>query len=220
MTTRRTLVIELILLTMAALLLLPGNAWGTWREIRHEIPVTPEQRIRLDFSVAELEIVGHEGRLVVVEIEARCRWSRDDCEEGLENLRIDTDSTDRKVFVELEGLPRWYKENIEIDGVIRVPRGQALEVDLGVGQIRIEGMASDLDVELGVGEVEVRAARRTTGRVRLDAGVGETHLIGADKGQLERRSLFVGSEVSWDEGEGEARIDVEVGVGEIDVRLE
>jgi hypothetical protein len=210
----------LILAALTALLLLPSSAYGTWREIRSEIPVAAGQRIRLDFSVAELEVLGHDGRNVVVEIEARCRWSRDDCEEGLEDLRIDTDTTDRKLIVELEGLPRWFKEKIEIEGTIRVPKGQALEIDLGVGEIRVEGMASDLRIELGVGEVDVRMSRDVVSRITLDAGVGEANLFGDDATHQGRRSLFVGSEVSWDEGGGEARIDIEVGVGEIVVLLD
>lgn len=217
---RRILTPTLLLLAATAFLLAPTSAFGTWRDIRSEIPVTTEQRIRLEFSVAELEVLGHDGRNVVVEIEARCRWSRGDCEGGLEDLRIDIDTTDRKLIVELEGLPRWYKEHIEIEGTIRVPRGQELEIDMGVGEVRVEGMTGDLHVELGVGEVEVRTSREILGRIMLDTGVGEAHLFGDDGTSQGRRSFFVGSEVAWDEGDGEARIDIEVGVGEIVVRLD
>jgi hypothetical protein len=56
--------------------------------------------------------------------------------------------------------------------------------------------------------------------VYLDAGIGETELLVPDGWIHAERSFLVGSETSWRRGPGDAQVHVDVGVGEIVVRLD
>ena len=52
----------------------------------------------------------------------------------------------------------------------------------------------------------------------IDAGIGDVS-IRHRGGRLET-SGFIGNELSWDEGDGPARIELELGVGEVALRLQ
>ena len=95
-----------------------------------------------------------------------------------------------------------------------------LEIDLGMGSLEISGPESDLWVDMGVGKVEAWLPRETVGLVSLNVGVGKAELFGAGPRVESRRSFLVGGEAYWDDGPGRARIHIDLGVGEIAVRLE
>jgi hypothetical protein len=56
--------------------------------------------------------------------------------------------------------------------------------------------------------------------IYLDTGIGETELLVPEGWVRAERSFLVGSETSWRDGPGDARVHVDVGVGEIVVRLD
>jgi hypothetical protein len=91
---------------------------------------------------------------------------------------------------------------------------------MGVGSLDVEGMRGEVSLDLGVGQVEVTMPAASVGSVRLDAGVGETSLRLPEGRVDERRSLLIGGEIRWDEGKGGSDVWVDVGVGEVNVRLE
>ncbi len=211
-----------ILIALAGCLLATA-AWAGQRskEISTSFGVQAGQAVRLDLSVGEIRIQGADIDRVEAELQVECRWGSDeDCERLLEKVELESRSTERRRIVEVVSDSSWRKTKLEIEGDFRVPRGAALEVDMGVGELEVEGVERDLIVDLGVGEVMIRMPASKVGSVGLDAGVGEAELIGSG-GRIEgRRSLLVGSEIYWDEGEGQARVRVDVGVGEITVWLE
>ena len=91
---------------------------------------------------------------------------------------------------------------------------------MGVGNLNIEGLQGDQRIDLGVGDVKLWADKITVQSVEIEAGVGGTKIHGLERHLQERRSNFIGSEIYWNDGEGDAKIDVEVGVGEATVWLE
>jgi hypothetical protein len=81
-------------------------------------------------------------------------------------------------------------------------------------------LRGDLEVDLGVGEVTLDMEAEAVDSVYLDAGIGETELLVPDGWIHAERSFLVGSETSWRRGPGDAQVHVDVGVGEIVVRLD
>ena len=101
---------------------------------------------------------------------------------------------------------------------MQVPQHLALAVDMGIGDLEIEGMRNDVTVDMGIGEATLRMRAEDVGRVALDTGIGETSLR-TPEGRRGSSGLFT-SEVDWPGARGEARVRVDLGIGEVDVRLQ
>ena len=205
---------------LSVLLLTPIAAADDVREIEESFDIKGEQTLRIDFPVGELRIEGSGGNKVEAEFIIRCRWGAGDCEEALEGLHLKTRSSDSRLNLELDGFPKWHKKWLQTEGVIRMPKRNALDLDMGVGELEIEGLGSDLRVDIGVGEASLRLPEKKFETISLDVGVGEAELFGAHDRVAGRRSMLVGSEIYWNEGKGSSRVKVDIGVGEITVWLE
>jgi hypothetical protein len=211
----------MILLIVGAALASAAHAGSKEREISRTFPLEAGQTLRLELSIGEMRIEGADIDEVQAELRIECRWGNEkDCEQLLEKADLDSRTTSRRTIIEIVSDSSWRKTKLEIEGDFRVPRGAKLEVEMGVGELEIEGLEADLSADLGVGEVSIRFPAAKAGSVGLDAGVGEAELLGAGTFVEGRRSMLVGSEVYWDQGEGEARVRADVGVGEITVYLE
>ncbi|MDX1501619.1 MAG: hypothetical protein R3325_04585 [Thermoanaerobaculia bacterium] len=209
------------IVTIAALCVaLPAVAFaGGEREIERSFPLEPGQSVMLDFPVGSLTVEGWDGDEVRVELEAECRHRSRRCEERLAELEVRSRSGSRRLEVEVGPGGSWKSSRLELEAVVWVPRRAALEIEMGVGELRVEGFENDVRIDMGIGEVGVRMAEAVVRSVELDAGIGESRLSGVSPRVRERRSLLIGSELSWDEGEGRAQVEVDLGIGEISVSL-
>ena len=87
---------------------------------------------------------------------------------------------------------------------------------MGVGEVRVEIDATDLNVELGVGEVNIEAPLASVGRVNLNVGVGDADIRGGEI--IDSDSAFISRRIRA-EGNGTYPLEVDLGVGDINVRL-
>lgn len=115
-------------------------------------------------------------------------------------LEIDEDDTD----------------NIKIHWHVELPSVARTRVNLGVGQITAAFVDTELALDIGVGAAEVDIARAHAYRVDLAAGVGDTKLSGADN-VVSKRVMV--SEQTYGFGDGHKRMELNVGVGDIEVTL-
>jgi hypothetical protein len=213
---KRTLASLTVLCACAAM-----AAAGESRTVEGTAHLEPEQEVRLDFPVGELEISGVEGDTFRIELVGRCRHRSSRCGEHLEEIAIEIRQRGSAVSVEVAPHSQWrWWDSLQIEARVSHPADRPLRVDMSVGELNIEGLRHDLEVDLGVGEVSVDLPVSAVKSVSLDAGIGEAELL-VPEGWVEgERSFLVGSECSWRDGPGEARVHVEVGVGEVVVRLE
>ncbi|MCH7667185.1 MAG: hypothetical protein IH936_14805 [Acidobacteria bacterium] len=212
----------LVLLAVAALsLLVPGaSAADSDRQIKASWPAGEFDVVRFDISVAELEVTAGSGDKIVIEVLAKCKHKRRDCEEALEDLEL-LDRTRGKVLtIDLEGFPKWGKGRIEVEVFLEIPADLDFDLDMGVGEVKIEGLRGNLDLDLGVGELTIDTEPDHLRSISLDVGVGDAQIYGGARRVEGRRSFLIGSEVYWAEGKGGKRIKVDVGVGEVTVRLD
>ncbi len=210
----------IVALAACALLAAPAAAGERHKALTRSFSIETGQALQLELPVGELVVLGSATAKIEAELRVTCRWgSNEDCERLLEQVELDSRDTPSRKVIEVVSDSSWRKTKLEIKGEFRVPKGVDLEVDMGVGELEIEGFENDLSVDLGVGELRIRMAAAKVGSVALDAGVGEAELRGAGTRVEGRRSMVVGSEVYWDQGEGQARIRADVGVGEIRVTL-
>ncbi|MEY4373861.1 MAG: hypothetical protein RL760_27 [Candidatus Eisenbacteria bacterium] len=184
----------------------------------HFYKVTAQHRIKLEFPVGELKVVGTDDEQVEFRVTAVC--DDDDAEACAKRAnRLELESTDRDgvLRLKLENYPKLNRHGMHLEGELRVPRKLAVSVDMGVGELEANDLSGDLDADLGVGQATVRTALATTGRVNAVAGIGQASIHGAGDG--EQRSTFIGANSTWNGGPGRSAIKLHVGVGEAAVKL-
>ena len=126
-------------------------------------------------------------------------------------------------------------KNIEEDWLIRLPKTplSALELKLGVGDVRVDAAAKRVEVDIGVGDAKlevpsgavtvkigtgdagIRTPLANAGAIDGKTGVGNVSLAGLD-GTV--KSSAVGGSVSG-RGRGQQALEAKVGVGEVDIVL-
>jgi len=110
-----------------------------------------------------------------------------------------------------------YKEKWTLR-VLRVPAALAVGLEMGIGEAVFKGLKGDIKVELGIGELKVEGAAADYGSVSGQVGVGDFTLRAKGGSSKESRAL-VSKESQWT-GAGAAKIEAEVGIGEAEVGLE
>lgn len=213
---------SLSLIALLCLAALPAAAdeRETVRTLRRSIPTAGIERIELDLPVGEAHITGEDRGDVQVDFELRCKPGKEGCAEAARRVAIESSSRRGELALALRGFDRGQRRNLVLRGIVRIPAALDLRVDMGVGELKISGLAGNVEAELGVGEMTLRLPVDAARSIALDSGVGETHLQLPDGAQAGERSGLVGGKTSWEHGSGQAVIRAEVGVGEINARLE
>lgn len=210
-------------LAFAALLLaaVPAAADHGRKNIAETLPATAADGIEIEFPVGDLRIetaASAAEDTVRVDLRVTCdRWFRS-CADRLEDVRLESHLSGDVLRIAIRGYGKG-KSDLEVDGTITIPAARQLSVEMGVGDLQISGVSKGLDVDLGVGEVRVRMPAAAVRSVTMDAGVGDTSLRLPSGHAAESRS-FVTSETDWEDGRGEARVSVDVGVGDAVITLE
>jgi len=182
-------------------------------------PVTANHRVRLEFPIGELHVIPTTESHVSFDLRVRCKGrSLEHCAELADQLILESDDSDGLLHLKLDNYPKWTRKGFTVICEVRVPRALALRVEMGVGQLEIEGLEGDLDVDLGVGQAEIRTPRARAREVSVTTGIGDANISGAEAAT--ERARFLGSRVFWSRGQGRAEVRVNVGVGEGTVRLE
>ncbi len=188
-----------------------GTLEGKW-------PVGNTEEIRVQFPIGELVLESTDEPEIRALLGVRCRHGRPSCIERSKRLRLVTQLAGRTRQIRLEGMPKFGSHGLEVSLHIAVPKVLAVDAEMGVGSCRAEGILRDLHVELGVGDVNVLMSERDVRSVQLTVGVGDATLHHGSRAQAV--SGFLGRKVRWNQGAGEARVSVELGVGDVDVRLD
>jgi len=210
--------LALSLAALAALAVAPAHATLLTTD-PHVYTVTPSHRIRLEFPVGELKVIPSDDAKVRFDIKVRCdgRWT-DDCEERANRLILDSDDSGGTLSLKLHKYPQWHNAGMKVMGELRVPRALAVDIEMGVGELDIQGLEGDIEVDLGVGEADVRALRARASHVSVETGIGDAEIRGGGSGTSSRG--FIGSHAVWTDGVGHAEVRLHVGVGDATVHLE
>ena len=216
---------------LAALLALAGLASPALAERKVVVgedskafPLEGARRLELDVPVGEIHVRAGGGDRIEARLELRCSSFSRRCRERAAQLRLAPVHRGDEVSLRLrpeggddEGVRR--SHHPEIDLRLTVPASLALFVDMGVGELDVDGIEGDVTVDLGVGEARLDLPESAVKSVALDVGVGEAHLSPRSQEVHREGFLFLGNEVDWREGTGRSRVVVDVGVGEAHVRL-
>lgn len=190
------------------------------RRITEGFDVTAEHEILLDVPVGEVRVAAGEPGRVEIEIIVLCDSHSERCRDRAEDIHLDGRLRRHSLSLEVRGYSNKIVNKPSIEVLLTMPAENDLEVELGVGELDIEDLAGDIEAEVGVGEIDVFVREAVVGSVRVSVGVGEASLHPHRRGQNDSGFLFLGNEVEWDDGPGEAYLVIDVGVGEADVTLE
>ena len=209
------------ILLLAAAAALPAGAENTTivRTETRNLPSNGVSSLSLDVAVGEIEVSADDSSDVRVEIRFACSTHRlASCMETAKRARVDTGRSGDRLDVNVRKFPKWKNAGLHVKAHVIAPRRLGVKVDLGVGEVHVEGFEGNVDVDLGVGEAHVQAPESAVRSVSVDTGIGESHLIAAGR-HFSSEGLFTRT-IDWDEGTGRSRVSVDCGVGEAHVRLD
>jgi len=190
------------------------------RTIQKQFEVDAEQEIRLDVPIGTVLIEAGEPGRVGIEIVVSCKSRSSRCRQRAEEIYLDESQRRRSLALDVRNLSNKLTSRPSVDIVLTMPADNDLEVDLGVGRLQTQDLRGDLELDIGVGEVDIFVTEEAIGTIRLSVGVGDADIYPWRRNQSDSGFLFLGNEVYWNDGPGEAFIVIDVGVGEINVTLE
>jgi len=201
-------------------LLLPLTASADDFPVDHlSLPAGSARSVHLSFPVGDLRVEASTDSRVSLEITAHCKgWGSGDCADYAKRVRIETDNSGGRLDLKVEGYPKFHGVGFDLRGVLHVPASMDLDLDMGVGDLKVADVEGDLSVDLGVGDAEIRTATGAVHSVDVATGVGDADVI-TRSGHI-RRHGFIGSTATWDEGRGRSSVNLHVGVGDATVRLD
>jgi hypothetical protein len=199
-------------LLASAMLLASGIASADTRVIReHQFRLDDIDTLEIHASVGSIDIVPANGD--VLEVVLRMEGKHEGWFSGTRDVEeVDLEQRQRNGKLRLEQTA----EDTETHWQVRLPQLANTSVHLGVGEIRAELPATQLEIQLGVGEVDVEYPRTAAGDMQLKVGVGDASIHGG--ANVDARRAFVSQDISAS-GRGERDIDINVGVGSAALQL-
>lgn len=196
-----------------------AHASSVVRNIHETLDLQSGEVLDLDLPVGELQVEGRAAGKAKVSVEIECSSGRRRCLSAAEEIELTVRRRGNRQVLEIDGWPRWGTGGLSVNVIALVPYATPVAIDMGVGQVTVEGLESDLWIDLGVGEIEVMMKSDHVNSVNLDTGIGKSSIVLAGQ-RLPNERSFLGGEADWSEGKGAARIRIDVGVGAIEVELE
>ncbi len=176
--------------------------------------------VAVDFPAGELLVRGTDSDNLLARLVIRCPADSESCVERASQVSLARHDDGPGVRIAVENAPVLKMAGAQLDMTVEVPASADVVVDMGFGEMTVEGIAGCLIADLGAGQVSVTGPLTAVQSVWLDAGTGDATLR-TPAGLVEgRRSWLVGAEVDWRQGPGSCRMEIDVNAGEIDVRLE
>jgi hypothetical protein len=177
------------------------------------------KELYVDFPIGELSVEGTASERIMVEVKIECSRSSslDACIDRAADVSLDSRERGDQLALTIEGFSRWRSRGMHIEMKVLVPHALDVRVDMSIGELDLADLFGDVRVDMSIGEVSFRSSEEMVGRISLDTGIGESSLV-TTRGRRNSSGLFT-REIAWTEGNGESEIQIELGIGEVSVRL-
>jgi hypothetical protein len=207
----------LLIAVLALALPSPVFASRTIRTLHDDRSAAGFDRVKVNFPVGELVVQPSSDGRIHFDVDVRCKDDGGRCEEQAEEVELKTNTAGGTLKLEIEQGSSW-THRIKLRGVLLMPADLALRLEMGVGELTVNGLRDDVDIDLGVGQAHLQLREADVHTVRVASGVGDASL------RVGRRHVegsgFIGHSVSWGDGSGRARVALDLGVGESEVVLD
>lgn len=216
----RRLVLSAVLLAVATWPVAAQAQSRTVRTINEDFDPSGHEAIVLDVPVGEVRVEGADVDTITAEVRVRCdrHTNRERCAERAEDIALDSRERRGKLILKLEGIGMWRSRGMHVVVELTVPADMPFELEMGVGEVELANLGSDVTVDMGIGEITVTMLQAAVGSVTLDNGIGETALQHRG-GKRTREGLMAGTDIRWNDGPGDHKVEVDLNIGEILVRL-
>jgi len=205
------------ILLVGTLLASAAHAGEAARTLELQRPVEGVATVHIQAGVGEVEILASTQPVISVRVEisadSSSRRSRRQAEE-LDAAQLAVE--ERGDTLELQVRHQRRTKEWHESWFVLLPEHLARTIKLGVGDVRILDASGNVSVEVGVGEVRIEGNWAAYGRIAGNSGVGDV-VLRSPAGR-QRGTGFVGHQLRA-EGPGAATIEVNTGVGDIDIRL-
>lgn len=196
------------------LISLPFTADAAEQEkvMRAEYTVSKATEVEFDSGVGEITFERIEGS--VMQVSVRAYKDNDtvfDKDGNVESAELTARQSGDRLILEVAE-----QDGIQLDWVIKLPHLASVEADLGVGEISGELWASDINIDIGVGEVDLDIFGDYAS-IKTDVGVGDSKIRGIGNIENNRFLMTANSRAT---SNGEARISIDAGVGDVTIRIE
>lgn len=187
------------------------------RRFVKNLPAADVEQILVDVPVGEVVIGASDDQQVHFEVSLECDERGGTCEELAQRIKVSYVRDDGDLTLKVKEWPKTRNDGLEAHVHVRMPRTLPLKAHLGVGELRIETLESDVNADLGVGELSITLPAAAVGTVNADTGIGEANLVAG--GRRYESAGLMAREIRWSKGTGKARVEADCGVGEISIRL-
>jgi len=177
------------------------------------------EEIYVDFPIGELKVEGTSSERIMVEIVIECssRRSLDACIDRAENISLESRERGERIELWIEGFSKWRSRGMHIEMKVLVPEALDVRIDMSIGELEMRQLFGNVVVDMSIGDISLESSEEMVGRVSLDTGIGESSLS-THRGRSSSAGLFTRA-IAWTEGNGDSEIRIELGIGEISVKL-
>ena len=206
----------LVLTALALTLALParavdlGSMTGRWS-------TATTQRLMITFPAGTLTVQSGEGPDVVATLSVRCRHGGNRCLEEAKRIRLVTDLHNGTRTIRFEP-DHWSGHGLQMELTVEIPAHLNLGTQMGAGELSVYDLTGEVELDLGAGQASLRLPDRAVHSVDAAVGIGDATL--RRHGSSVPTHGFLSKELHWNEGPGASRVKVNVGVGDINLRLD
>ncbi|ACA87850.1 hypothetical protein [Shewanella woodyi] len=128
------------------------------------------QQVLLDMDVGSAEVFATDDKEIRVEVlvsQSDSSWFSFWDSVDLADVELDVDQASKRITLKLND-----QDDLKQEWKIYLPREAAVNLNVGVGQVEVNNMESDVDIDLGVGHAQVKHSI-IYHSVSLESGVGE-----------------------------------------------
>lgn len=177
--------------------------------VQHQIEVTGQTHLVIDNGVGSIELRYSDSPYVEVEVALEGKRS------GWLRRKVDVSEMDIRQRISNDTIRLSFNEdNVNARFIVYAPSFAQTQMNLGVGQVSSRYFEGDLSISVGVGEAQVTLDPKQLGSVSASVGVGGIDTPGVNGFTVERRVV---SATLGGHGEGDYRLSIDVGVGDINI---
>jgi hypothetical protein len=212
---------RLILILALMLIAVPVGAEDSRRSLNLDKPAAGISAIVLEAGVGDVEVTADESGRITAQVEVEAKngshwWGSSRSRGSLDQVELTAEVKGDRLHLRVDRPGEHHDRQFGENWTIHIPAGVGVEIQLGVGELRIFDVGASVDVEVGVGDIRIEGSYDAFGAVNAECGVGDA-TVHTPEGREDGHG-FIAHELST-RGPGKAKLDAEAGVGDVEIRL-
>lgn len=180
------------------------------------VPIEGHETLHLHVPAGEVSVVGGDGNSVRATMAIRCPADSSRCAKWATEARLEAARGRDRVRLGVDAPARL---NASLKLTVEVPSTNPLEIVMGYGELRAEGMERHVRVDMKAGDVDIAMPRDAVDEVHLAARFGDATMRLDGRPVEGRRPWLVGARLDWLDGDGAHDVNVRLRYGDVQVAL-